>query len=144
MKLLLALSLSLFATVSMACTDFTGSYRDEDSQAYTVAQSGCSSVTVNDQEGTTIVIADGQYRVTEETDEVIILSAANFIGATLTVNGKMEYKIPFPPEVPTDMIPVRSVSVYTLDSAGNLVIDTSVFNSNNQVLVQSTQTHQKI
>lgn len=144
MKVLLALTLSLFATVSIACTDFTGSYKDEESQTYTVSQSGCATVTVNDQEGTETIIVDGQYRVTEETDEVRITSAANFVGAGLVIDGKIEYKIPFPPEMPVDMIPVKSVAVYTLDSAGNLVVNVVVYNASNQVLGESTQTHQKI
>lgn len=144
MKLLLALSLSLFASVSMACTDFSGSYRDEDSNTYTIAQSGCVSATVDDQEGTYSIIADGQYRVTEENDEMKISSAASFQGVNLVIDGKIEYKVAFPPEIPTEMIPVRTLSVYSLDSAGNLVMNIALYNSNNQVIGQASQTHQKI
>lgn len=144
MKLLLALSLSLFASVSMACTDFSGSYRDEASNTYTVAQQACYSVTVNNQEGSQTIIADGVYRVTEEDDSVRITSAASFTGADLVIDGRIEYKVALPPEVPTELIPVRAVTTYSLDSAGNLVTSVVVYNSNNQSIGQATQTHQKI
>ena len=60
MKLLLALSLSLFASVSMACTDFTGKYRNAESEVFTLQQSGCASVTLTDDTGSATIIADGQ------------------------------------------------------------------------------------
>lgn len=144
MKLLLALTFLTFSTVSLACTDFSGSYRDETNQTFNVSQSACASVTVNSQEGTETIITDGQYRVTEDSDEVRITSAASFVGANLTIDGKIEYKIPMPPEIPAEMIPVRAVTIYTLDSVGNLIMYIAVYNSNNQVLGEATQAQQKI
>ncbi|MBC7428057.1 MAG: hypothetical protein H7336_05570 [Bacteriovorax sp.] len=144
MKLLLALSFSLFASASMACTDFSGTYRDESSATYNVSQSGCATVTVNSSEGTETIIADGQYRVTSEDEQVRVTSAATFVGANLTIDGIVEYKVTLPPQVPADKIPARVVTIYTLDSAGNLVMNLSVLNSSNQVIAQGTMTQQRI
>jgi hypothetical protein len=144
MKLLWALSFALFTSASMACTNFSGTYIDDQTKTYTVTQSACESVVVVSSEGSETIIADGVYRVTSEDEQVRITSAANFIGENLTIDGKVEYKTPLPPEVPADKIPARVVEVYTLDSAGNLVMQLSVLNLNNQTITSSTITHQKI
>ncbi len=144
MKLLLALSLSLFAFSSMACTDFSGSYTDEFSDAYKVSQNACASFSVSSDTEIYSIMTDGKFRVTEENDEARISSAASFSGANLIVEGKIEYKVALPPEVPTELIPVRVVTVYSLDKLGNLVLVTTIYNSKNQIIEQETQTHQKI
>lgn len=145
MKTLLALGFSLFATVSMACTDFSGAYRSqEDGDVYTLQQSGCESITSNSSDGTSTIITDGQYRLNEEDENVRILTAATFIGANLTLDSKIEYKQPLPSEIPVEMIPAKVVMIAVKDSAGNLVTTTTIYNSTNQVLATSTQTDQKI
>lgn len=145
MKTFLALGLSLFATVSMACTDFTGSYRSQqDSSTYSIQQSGCTSITSNTNEGTMTVLTDGQYRVSEDNEHARILTAAKFVGSNLTIDGKIEYKQPLPSEIPAEMIPTKIVMIVVKDSAGNLVTTSNVLNSDDQVLGSTTTTDQKI
>lgn len=144
MKILLTLTLSFFTSAVMACTDFSGSYKDEVASVYSVVQSGCSTVMVNNNEGTETIIADGQFRVTEENAEVRISSAANFIGDNLTIEGRIEYLIALPPEVPVELIPVKFVTVYTLDSAGNLWMNFTIINSKDQVIGESATMHQRV
>lgn len=145
MKTFLALGLSLFATVSMACTDFTGSYRSQqDNDVYTLEQSGCASITANNSEGTSTIITDGQYRLNDQDENVRVMTAATFVDANLTLDSKIEYKQPLPSEIPVEMIPTKVVMILVKDSAGNIVTTSSVYNSTNQVLATSTQTDQKI
>ncbi|MBC7713007.1 MAG: hypothetical protein H7177_06695 [Rhizobacter sp.] len=143
MKFLGVLAFALFTSTAMACTNFSGSYRDEQMGTYTVTQSGCETVTVNSSDGIETIIADGVYRLSSEDEQVRIMSAAMFVGANLTIDGKIEYKVPLP-QVPADKIPARVVTVYNLDSAGNLVMNFSVINSSNQVIANGTTTHQRI
>lgn len=144
MKLLIALCFSLFASVTMACTDFTGNYRNQQNEVYSLQQSGCASVAIIDNEGTNTIIADGQFRLTEETDEVRILTAASFVGANFTLDHRIEYKMPLPPEVPTEAIPVKMIVIYVKDTAGNIIETTTLYNSLERVLATMTSRHQKI
>jgi hypothetical protein len=141
MKLLFTIAFSLFASVAMACTDFSGTYLTHvERNPYTITQSGCSSITEDNQ----TIITDGQYRVLDEDENVRVLSAASFIGANLTIDSNIEYKVAFPPEIPTEMIPTKIIMIYTLDSARNLQSVTTVYNSAGQVLTTESGTDERI
>lgn len=144
MKLLLAISLSLFTTAALACTNFSGKYKNEQNEVYTVSQSGCASVTLVSSEGTQTILADGVRRVTEENAEVRVSTAASFIGANLTLNHLLELKVPLPPEVPPTAVPKTILEVYVKDARGNIVQTTTLYNSAGTVLNTMTAVHQKI
>lgn len=141
-KFLFALCLSLFTSVAMACTNFSGSYRGEEG-VYTVSQSGCASVTISDSNGDMTLITDGQFRVVEDAPEARIMTAASFVGNNLTMENRIEYKVPFPPEVPADAIPSRIVVVVVKNAAGALVQTTTFYNSKGQSLGSESTTHPK-
>ncbi len=143
MKLLLALCLSLSTSVALACTDFSGKYKNEQ-EVYTVSQNACASITVTTSEGSGTVITDGQFRLSEQNDDVRIYTAAAFIGNNLTLDHRVEYIQPLPPEVPPTSIPVKMLEVYTKDARGNVVFTTTVYNSAGGVLGSMTSVHQKI
>lgn len=145
MKFLLALCLSMFATAAIACTDFSGRYRDEELEVYTIEQSGCSSVTyVEDNGERSTFIVDGQYRLSDEDDEVKVYTAANFVGVTIVFDSKMEYKQPFPDDVPEEAIPRTSKIIYSKDTNGNLVSIILIFNSAGTVIGSATTTHPRV
>lgn len=145
MKLLLAVCFSMFATAAMACTDFSGKYRDEEMEVYTIEQSGCESITYIEDDGDReVILVDGQYRVSDEDDDVRILTAANFIDDNITFDSKIEYLKPLPPEVPEASIPRTSKLVYTKDASGNLVGVINVYNSAGGVVGTATTTHPKV
>ena len=134
----------MFATAAMACTDFSGSYRDEEQKTYSIKQSRCASVTLTSDEGSASIQADGKFRVTDESDEVKVTTAASFVGTNFTLDSRISYKIEIPPQVPTELIPVKILTIYTKDTSGNLVIQTQVLNSDNDLLGDDTVTNEKI
>lgn len=142
-KLLFALCLSVFTSAAMACTNFAGNYRGEEG-VYTVSQSACASVTISDSSGSGTIITDGQFRVSEDNEEARILTAASFVGTNLTIDNRVEYKVPLPPEVPADAIPARIVIVIVKNSAGGLVQTVTIYNSKGQVLGSESSTHPKV
>lgn len=145
MKFLLAICISMFATAAIACTDFSGRYRDEEMEVYTIEQSGCSSVTYIEDDGErSTFLVDGQYRLSDEDDEVKVYTAANFVGATIVFDSKMEYKQPFPDDVPEETIPRTSKIIYSKDSYGNLISMIYVYNSAGAVIGRATTTHPKV
>nr|BDT26810.1 hypothetical protein BHI3_02760 [Bacteriovorax sp. HI3] len=147
MKVVLALCLSLFtffSSAAFACTDFTGRYKNEQNEIYTVSQSACASVTVTGSDGSDTIITDGQFRLSEENEDVRVFTAAAFIGVNLTLNHRIEYKKPLPPEVPPTAIPVKILEVYVKDARGNVVLTTTIFNSTGGVLASMTSLHQRI
>lgn len=139
MKLLLIGILLLFSNQSFACTDFSGKYLDDDSNPYSIFQSGCNSFKL----ASAIYITDGNFRVKEESSAIKIMTASTFIEDYLQIENILEYKIPFPPEMPTELIPVRYVSLYTIGWLGNLAIDTTVYNKNGDVISSENTIHKK-
>jgi hypothetical protein len=140
MKLLFTIAFSLITSAAMACTDFSGTYLNHvENTPYSLSQSGCASITEENE----TIYTDGRYRVIAEDDSVAVSMAASFIGANLTMDSNIEYKIPFPPEVPADMVPTKVVIVYTLDSARNLQSVSTVYNSTGQVLATESGTDQR-
>lgn len=145
MKFLLAICISMFATAAIACTDFSGRYRDEELEVYTIEQSGCSSVTyIEDSGERSTFLVDGQYRLSDEDDEVRVYTAANFVGPTIVFDSKMEYKQPFPDDVPEEAIPRTSKLIYFKDANGNLVNVIYVYNSAGTIIGSATTTHPKV
>jgi hypothetical protein len=140
MKILMIFILLTFASASFACTDFTGKYLDDDSNPYLIIQSGCASFILAGNSN----IADGQFRIQQETAAIKISSAASFIDYYLQVENLVDYKNPFPPEMPLDMIPAKYVTLYTIDWKGNLAIDTTVYNSKNDVISSENTIHQRL
>ncbi|MEA9356046.1 hypothetical protein SHI21_07535 [Bacteriovorax sp. PP10] len=140
MKFLMTFVLLTFASASFACTDFAGNYLDDDSNPYSIVQSGCESFTLAGKSN----IADGQFRTQQETAAIKISSAASFIDYYLQVENIVDYKTPFPPEMPLDMIPAKYVTLYTIDWKGNLAIDTTVYNNKNEVISSENTTHQRL
>ena len=144
MKLLLAICLSMFASLAMACTDFTGNYRNGEGVDTQIKQSGCSSVTFTGNEGAGTLVTDGQYRMSQDDAEVRVMTAASFVGAALNIEGKLEYKQSFPPEVPTQYIARRFTMIYTKTTSGDVVGTSSVYNSENQVIFSQADTFKKL
>lgn len=144
MKLLFALCISMFASVAMACTDFSGNYRNGEGQTTQIKQSGCASVSFTNSEGAGTFITDGQFRVTQDDAEIRVLSAAVFVGAALNIEGKLEYKQPIPPEMPSQYIPRKVMVVYTKTASGDVVGVSSIYNSENQVISSQTDTYSKL
>lgn len=144
MKLLLVLCFSMFATAAMACTDFTGTYRNGEGVKTQIKQSGCASVTFTEANDSGTIITDGQYRVTQDDADVRVSTAASFVGATLNFDGKLEYKQPMPPEVPTQSIPRRISVVYSKNTTGDVVALMTAYNSQNQVIYSITDSYTKI
>jgi hypothetical protein len=141
MKLLFTVAFSLFASAAMACTNFSGSYRnDVEGKIYSIQQSGCSSISA---EGQTI-ITDGQYRVLNEDETGRVMVAASFVDANLNVDTTIEYKVSIPPEFPEEMIPVKITIIYSMDSAGNLTTLSTAYNSHGQVISSESNTDQRI
>ncbi|MEA9356573.1 hypothetical protein SHI21_10175 [Bacteriovorax sp. PP10] len=144
MKLLLVLCFSMFASAAMACTDFSGNYRNGEGVQTQIQQSGCTSVTFSNVEGTGTIITDGQFRVLQDDADVRILTSAAFVGATLNLEGKFEYKQPAPPEMPSEYIAKRFSMVYTKSNSGDVVAVMSVYNSQNQVIYSLTDSYSKL
>lgn len=144
MKLLLVLCFSMFASVAMACTDFSGSYRNGEGVNTQIQQSGCVSVTFSSADGSGTLITDGQFRVSQDDAEVRVLTSAAFVGATLNLEGKLEYKQPVPPEMPTEYIATRFSMVYSKSNSGDVVAVMSVYNSQNQVIYSLTDSYSKL
>lgn len=144
MKLLLVLCFSMFASAAMACTDFSGNYRNGEGVSTAIQQSGCASVTFSGVDGSGTMITDGQFRVSQDDAEVRVLTSAAFIGETLTLEGKLEYKQPFPAEVPTESITTRFTLVFSKTTSGNVVAVSSFYNSQNQVIFSQADSYSKL
>jgi hypothetical protein len=144
MKLFFALCFSLSATAALACTDLSGTYRDDNSETFTLVQSGCESVTVNDSSHSETMITDGVPRVISEDDSSRITASATFVGDNLTVDGNIELKVALPPEFPTDKVPKRVLMIYTKASNGDLLINTTIYNSTGAILGTQSSVEHKI
>ena len=144
MKFLLAVSFSLFATASMACTDFSGSYRDDEAGDFTYQQSGCESITRIGAGTSETVITDGKERVISDDEVVRIRATASFVGETLTIVSAIEYKVALPPEVPVEMIPVRADAVHTKSPNGDIIQSVTPYNANGQSLGTQTSVQHKL
>lgn len=140
MKLLCIGFLLSFSALSLACTNFSGKYLDDDSNAYSIEQSACETFTV----ASNIHITDGQFRTKEETSAIKITTASTFIEDYLQVENILEYKNPFPTEMPLELIPAKFVTLYTIGWKGNLAIDTTVYNKNGDVISSDNTIHQKL
>ena len=140
MKLLLALSMLTFTTISFACTDFSGNYIDDDSNPYSIIQTGCESLKLGD----VTLVTDGYFRLKEETTVIKILSASNHIDDYLQVEVLLDYKIAFPAEMPIELIPFKYVVIYTIGWKDNLAIDTTVYNKSGDVISSDNTIHQKL
>ena len=139
MKLLLPLFLFSFSSITLACTDFSGNYLDDDLHPYAIFQDGCNSFKI----ASTGYIADGKFRVKEESAAIKIITASTFIEDYLQIENILEYKIPFPPEMPLELIPAKYITLYTTGSSENLAIDTTVYNKNGDVISSENTIHQK-
>lgn len=144
MKIMLTIALSLFTSLAFACTDFTGTYRDQEYKVYSVNQAGCSSIVLNNDEGTFSAKADGQFRVSSEDQHARVLTAILFSGKDLIMDHHVELKVALPPEVPVEIIPVRIYSIYGKLGNGDLGVTTTVYNANGQVLSVESSQHQKL
>lgn len=139
MKLLLPLFLFSFSSITMACTDFSGNYLDDDSNPYAIIQDGCNSFKI----ASTAYIADGKFRIKEESAAIKIITASTFIEDYLQIENILEYKIPFPPEMPLELIPAKYITLYTIGWSENLAIDTTVYNINGDVISSENTIHKK-
>lgn len=93
---------------------------------------------MTDADGEQIFLADGKFRVVEESDEMRVSVSSKFIGSNMTVEFRIEYLIKPSPQIPEDLIPTKILSIYTLDAAGNLKMTTTVYNKNDQVMTSDT------
>ena len=139
MKLLLPLFLFSFSSITLACTDFSGNYLDDDLHPYAIFQAGCDSFKI----ASTSYIADGNFRIKEESAAIKIITASTFIEDYLQIENILEYKIPFPPEMPLELIPAKYITLYTIGWSENLAIDTTVYNINGDVISSENTIHTK-
>lgn len=144
MKLLTGFILFCSISNAFACTDFSGRYLDQENNQYSVAQSGCESLSIINDEGSFTAIADGQFRVSSESDEARVLTAITFSGSDLVMDNHLEFKFSLPPEVPVEVIPVRLLSIYRKVGNGDVAVTTSAYNLNGQFLGIESTTHQKL
>jgi len=144
MKVLLVLTLSLVTSLAMACTDFTGTYRDQEDKVYSVSQSGCNSLVLNNDAGTFSAQADGKYRISSEDQQARVLTAISFSKKDLIIDHQIELKVALPPEVPTEIIPGRIYTLFGKLGNGDLGVTTTVYNLNGQVLSIESTHHQKL
>ena len=82
--------------------------------------------------------------MSEENEDVKVLTAAAFIGTNLTLDHRIQYKKPLPPAVPPTSIPLKILEVYIKDARGNVVLTTTIFNSTGGVLASMNSLHKKI
>lgn len=139
MKFLFTLLFLSFSSITLACTDFSGHYLDDDSNPYAIFQSGCDSVQI----ASASHIADGNFRVKEESATIKITTASTFIEDYLQIENILEYKIPFPKEMPIELIPAKYITLYTIGWHENLAIDTTVYNKYGGVISSENIIHQK-
>ena len=144
MKSLIGLSVFLFSTVSLACTNFSGTYLNLERKTYTVAQNGCESLSLESDDGIFTALTDGVLRASSESDDSTIFTAISFSGKDLIVDNHLHLKVQLPPEIPADVIPVRMYSIYSKLFNGDISITTTAYNMNGQVLGIETGIHQKL
>jgi len=147
MKAIFALSLTVIVSSSYAatCTNFSGKYHNPAAKVFTIEKGSCDSFIQTEEDGSrTTIPADGQFRVTEENNEVKVLTAGKYVGENFMIESKIEYKVSIPSEYPSDSIPSRSTVIYSKDAKGNVQDSTTVFNSEGKTIGVQNSYYPKI
>ena len=134
MKFLLALSFSLFATASMACTDFTGDYINDAGMKFNYQQDGCESIVITIDGQTKTLITDGIERVLQDDAYLRISASAIFDQSALKVTDRIFYKVTLPPGTPTEKIPALVTAILTKDAGGDITSHLTSYNAAGQVI----------
>ena len=95
MKLLIIALATLLSTSAFACTDFSGTFKDETGSVATFTQNGCDTLTVSQEQVSYTFINDGKSHLTLEQAVVVngqtvgndkMYSTMSFVDGTLVVD----------------------------------------------------------
>ena len=117
MKFSLYALLSLFTFNAWACPNLEGSFFDSDSETVrTIVQSGCTSTSWSDEEGTTTLVADNIERVLQKEGNMTAYAKVSFTPTDLIIDIRMDWggNNEFD-------LPVRFLTSYKIDKYNNLV-----------------------
>ena len=125
MKILTALLALGFSSLTIACTDFSGTFENQDTkESYEMIQTDCSFLQFKDNNQTTEIIVDGNYHLTKTQDILVngvkhgtleVSQSARFGETELFLDSKQHT------EVDGTIQDAEINSIMTLNADGNLV-----------------------
>ena len=116
MKILLAITLSLFSIQVFACPNISGTFKDEDDNLITIIQTACEQTIWGDANGSTTLIADNIERIVEQEGENKAYGKARFTNTDFV----LELRVVYSGNVPDDY-PTHFITSYHADKKNNLV-----------------------
>ena len=116
MKTILAIALLSLSFQLFACPNISGSFRDEDNNIITIAQTDCTQTIWSDGDGTTTLIADNVERVVEQDGKNIAYGKASFSNSDFILDLRVVYGSSVPNDYPTHFL-----TSYRIDKFNNLV-----------------------
>jgi hypothetical protein len=129
MKKFVLLAFSLFSSVTLACTDFSGKYVTNVNETYSLTQNGCKSIQFFDDTESVLMIIDGQEYFIKEFDiqgegddqniNVKIYATGSFIGERLVQS-------------------IRLSAQYTNGTQSNNIYQSEIFLNQNRDIVNIT------
>jgi hypothetical protein len=120
LKLLIILPFLVLSSVALACTDFTGTYRDlENASEVQIIQTKCTSVTTISDGATVVMAIDGKFNILSYEEPVTVLYRAVFESNNLVIDFRIHLDLS---DVSTDQV---SNVVFSLDSNNDLLTVTT-------------------
>lgn len=118
MKSFLTLLLLIASASSFACPDISGTFKDEDGEVVTIAQTKCEQIKWIDEDPTTadVLIADNVERVVEQEGDNIAYGKARFTDKDFV----LELRVVYGKNAPADW-PTHYLTSYRIDKNNNLV-----------------------
>ena len=118
MKTIIALIALTFSLQTFAaCPDITGSFFDADTETVrTITQDQCASTTWSDEDGTTVLLADGVERVLQSEGSMTAYAKVTFTAEEFIIDIRMDYGGSNDYD-----LPVRWITSYRIDKFNNLV-----------------------
>lgn len=101
MKFLIAMSVLAFSSITLACTDFSGTYQSQD-QEMQVVQSGCESLVLVTPDASLTIIADGNFHQTltqdivvhgETLGKMVLFHKAQFESAQVAIDTRIHFEM---------------------------------------------------
>ena len=98
MKFLIIALATIFSASALACTDFSGTFRNDDGSISTITQNACESLTITQDQISYTLINDGKSHLSLEHDLVIdgrvvghfqMYSSMSFVDSTIVVDTTM-------------------------------------------------------
>ncbi|MBC7713008.1 MAG: hypothetical protein H7177_06700 [Rhizobacter sp.] len=134
---ILALSFSFSA---FACPQLDGIFSDSDSESNrTIVQSGCTSSTWTDADGTTTLIADNVERVLQAEGSMTAYAKVSFTNDDLIIDIRMDYGGNNQYD-----LPVRWITSYRIDKFNNLVEKIQPFEADGSEGSTDYQTYRRV